>query len=412
MTRKTAISHTTATALLWAVVASTLMSAASADDSLGVSVRRISGDSSAGEFLSVTARQLMWRSKGKITKATVDDVLRIDRQPSVPTDEPGALIYLANGDRLAAKVTELKGESLHVVWTLDARAMPVKLSLSSVRAILLQRPDGRAAATKLEADLLSHTAKKDIVVLRNGDRLSGLLKTLDSANVAIANSAQKISRKNVAAIAFDPQYLEAAKQPAKRWLLHMADGSRLTATSVRFQDARLRVDLLGFRGIAVPWNLFQSLQRLQPRLTPLDSLTPADYKHTPYLSGKRVLQKNRNVLGGTLSLRGTRFAHGYGMHSRSRVSFAVPRGAQHFLATIGIDDAARGRGSAIFAVEVDGKRVFTSKPITGKQAPRSLGPIPLTGAKRLTLIADFGPQGDILDYADWCDAFIVMRPAR
>ena len=80
---------------------------------------------------------------------------------------------------------------------------------------------------------------------------------------------------------------------------------------------------------------------------------------------------------------------------------------RRFMATTGIDDAARGKGSVQFAVEVDGKRVFTSKPTTGSMPAVSIKPIDVAGKQKLTLVVDYGQLGDIQDYADWCNAVLI-----
>ncbi|MFQ5734616.1 MAG: NPCBM/NEW2 domain-containing protein [Planctomycetaceae bacterium] len=379
------------------------------DDKRAVRVRDVAGRTLTGELVRLGSRRVAVR--GKATKSmAIDDVLRIDRSAAAAArTTANALIYLANGDRLAATPTKIAGDDLHIVWAGPSERVSLKLPLSSVRAILLQRPDDRADAARLESALRIHSARKDLIVFRNGDRATGRLKSLGETAATLSGTTGKIARKDIAAIAFDPQYVETSIPLARGWLAILRDGSRLTAKSVVWREGKLRLETLFGRTVVLPWGALVSLRRISPGVVPLSSLAPATYKYTPFLSGKRTLQIDRNVLGGTLSLRGTDYTVGLGMHSKSRASFAVPRGARHFLALVGIDDAARGRGDAVFAVEVDGKRVFESKALTGKDQPVSVGPISLSGAKRLTLIVDFGPFGDILDYADWCDAVIVKR---
>lgn len=139
----------------------------------------------------------------------------------------------------------------------------------------------------------------------------------------------------------------------------------------------------------------------------LSDLKPVEYKFTPYLSTHWPLMQDRNVVGGELRLRGTAYPKGLGMHSKSRVTYDLKEQYSRFQAVIGIDDSAGGRGTAVFSVEVDGKRLFTSQPLTGMSPAFSVKPIDLRGKKRLTLIVDYGPRGDILDHADWCDAVLI-----
>jgi hypothetical protein len=81
-----------------------------------------------------------------------------------------------------------------------------------------------------------------------------------------------------------------------------------------------------------------------------------------------------------------------------------------FRATIGIDDEAEEGGSAIFAVEVDGSRIYTSPLVTGRSQPIEVGPLNVAEVDEMTLVVDYGEYGDILDYADWGNA-VLLRPA-
>jgi hypothetical protein len=118
--------------------------------------------------------------------------------------------------------------------------------------------------------------------------------------------------------------------------------------------------------------------------------------------------KNVNVLQGPLSLRGVEFGSGLGMHSRMSATYEVKPSDREFRATVGIDDCASGSGSARFAIDVDGRRIWTSDEITGRSLPLSIPPVPVRGAKRLTLLVDFGQKADVADYADWCDAVLIV----
>jgi len=376
-----------------------------------VAVRDISGKLRSGRLTALDAQQLSVKANGGNTFALpMSQLLRIDRGTPLRTGKPSpAFVYLANGDRLAVTATKLDGDDLHAAWSGIPGKPALKLPLLSVRAIVLQRPAGRTAFRRLESLLLAHRRQHDLLVLRNGDQVTGRLKSLDADHAVMSGTAGKIPRSNVRAVAFDPRYVETPKS-TERILLRLADGTRVSAKSaVLKSDGKLRVQLQTGGEFGIPWSAVVSLQRVGGNLLPLSSLAPATFEHTPYLDGQWPLQTDRNVLGGPLVLRGREYSLGLGMHSRSRAVYDLPRNAAHFLATIGIDDAARGKGAAVFVVQLDGKTVYTSKVLTGNDAPVQVGPIPLAGSKRLTLAVEFGPDGDILDYADWCDAVLVGK---
>jgi hypothetical protein len=169
----------------------------------------------------------------------------------------------------------------------------------------------------------------------------------------------------------------------------------------------LSVDALFGAELRIPLSAVRLMRFLGGRIEYLSDLEAAEFQFTPFLKARWPLRRDRNVLGGPLRLRGREYAKGLGVHSRSEISYDLKGKFRQFRATVGVDDTARGRGSVVFAVEVDGERVYSSKPVTGKTAPLPIPPIDVTGRKRLTLIVDFGHLGDIRDHADWCDAVLI-----
>lgn len=146
------------------------------------------------------------------------------------------------------------------------------------------------------------------------------------------------------------------------------------------------------------------------RVQPLAERQPTSVVHTPFLSSQWPLVVNRNVWRGPLRIRNREFATGLGMHSQTVARFAIQPGDREFRAIVGLDDEAAPRGSVRFRVALDGQDVWTSPELTSQSPPLSLPPVPLNGARELTLIVDFGEQADVSDYANWCDAVILRDP--
>jgi hypothetical protein len=77
---------------------------------------------------------------------------------------------------------------------------------------------------------------------------------------------------------------------------------------------------------------------------------------------------------------------------------------------VGLDDTTKymgnpGLGSVTFRVLLDGKPAKEIKKARG-DAPDEVA-IPLGGAKKLTLVADYGSYLHSLGRADWADACLV-----
>jgi hypothetical protein len=71
---------------------------------------------------------------------------------------------------------------------------------------------------------------------------------------------------------------------------------------------------------------------------------------------------------------------------------------------------ARERGSLRFRILLDGEQVFESSELTGRDSPETIR-IDLRQKQSLTLIVDFGRDGDVLDLAVWGNTMILKTPA-
>ncbi len=110
-----------------------------------------------------------------------------------------------------------------------------------------------------------------------------------------------------------------------------------------------------------------------------------------------------------LMLSGTLHTHGVGTHAESAFNIDLKGAAKTFKATVGVDDETAGKGSVVFQVYVDGKKVLETPTLHGKDAPRQIS-VDLTGAKRLSLRVREADDGIIYDHADWGSAMLVLLP--
>jgi len=161
---------------------------------------------------------------------------------------------------------------------------------------------------------------------------------------------------------------------------------------------------------APPWHVGRSqvffLQTLGGDAVYLSDLESSGYRHVPYLERTWDYGVDRSVGGGPLRVGGKRYLKGLGMHSTSRLSFALPEGMRRFAASLAIDDDADGRGSVTFRVFVDKEERYRSEVIRGGQPPVPME-VDVSGGSQLSLIVDFADHGDEQDHADWLNARLV-----
>ena len=110
--------------------------------------------------------------------------------------------------------------------------------------------------------------------------------------------------------------------------------------------------------------------------------------------------------GATITLNGTTFAKGLGVHAPSSIEFRPDGKCSSFAATIGVDDEVGSNGSVIFQVWGDGNLLFQSGILTGSSASQNVS-VNVTGRTELRLTVGGGIDTMNSDHADWANARVV-----
>jgi len=110
--------------------------------------------------------------------------------------------------------------------------------------------------------------------------------------------------------------------------------------------------------------------------------------------------------GRPITIRGTVYAKGLGVHAPSSLAYALGGAYSRFQAFIGIDDEVPSTlGSVVFRVEADGATIYTS-PILTRASDVQFIDLSVAGIQSLRLVVD--PNGsDGGDHADWADAKLL-----
>ena len=82
---------------------------------------------------------------------------------------------------------------------------------------------------------------------------------------------------------------------------------------------------------------------------------------------------------------------------------------QRFEAEVGVDDEKDGGGTVVFQVFADGRKVFDSGVMRGKQPAKKVS-VPLDGVEELLLVVTDAGDGINCDHADWADARLIGNP--
>jgi hypothetical protein len=289
-------------------------------------------------------------------------------------------------------------------FTLGMRgSKEIVLPLEAVRSVALE-PDLVMSSFK---EALAHPSpdidRIFVKVEKQIEVVKGLVTALDDKELSFEFDGEKrrLPRERLHGLVL-AQAGAPRKDPATITLIN---GSRLTGKIVALSDGELQLELAGGSKPAITLQSIERIDLRSPRLTYLSDLDPVAEREETILTLPKPWQRNRSVSGKPLTLGNQTFASGLGVHARSELEFEVPAGFDLFVATVGIDAAAQGKGDCEFTVVGDGKSLWSQR-VRATDAPLPIR-IEIKGIKRLTLRVDPGVDFDLGDHGDWCDARLL-----
>jgi hypothetical protein len=325
------------------------------------------------------------------------------------------VVLLANDDCLHGTVEAADEDVMSVLWTAVDPPQTLSVPLEAVRSFVVRHPEDELAQIKYRRLWALSQPKIDVLYSTENAHVQGEFLGLAEGNAQLKNSLGVIRTPvtNIIAVVMNSDMVSLPYPVEPYSLVSFADGTRLSMVSLRLdEEGRLSGRTAWGNEISFPLGAVARVQFLGERVIPLMDLEPQAYTFTPYLTERHPLVINRNVKGGRLQLRGETYATGLGVASKSDVTYDLTDGGyDRFEAVVGVDDMTGGLGDVVFAVEVDGARVYESGPVSGKSSPAPVGPISVAGAGQLKLIVDFGRLGNIQDFTNWCDP-VLIKPAR
>ncbi len=372
-----------------------------------------SGQSLTGTLQEITSRSVLLKTTAAESTDWRDVALLRFNDHSKPMEPRGAAIWLANGDRLIAGGTSIDNERLFAAWLRFPDWPTISLPLESVRGCSLELPASRVACDEITQWILNRKEARDELRLLNGDTFAGELESWHEGEFQLkaATGNLVVKSNDVLHIGFNPDLLARSESKELCWLVSLTDGSRVTVIA---SQSEFKADVLKATHVTgVVWDIplaeVCELRVLRGRVTWLSDLKPLDFQHTPFLTGSRPwpLRLDQSVAGGPLRLNGREFPKGLGMHSRSIATFELNGRYRSFRAIVGLNGTTTGTGTAECSIEVDGRRVWSEPRLQRGRAIEVSLPNELIKAKRLTLLVDFGEQGDMQDHVNWCDAMLL-----
>ena len=111
--------------------------------------------------------------------------------------------------------------------------------------------------------------------------------------------------------------------------------------------------------------------------------------------------------GRTLTLDGTTYSKGLGVHAASEINYTLGSSYNRFVSYIGVDDEVGSNGSVVFQIWADGIQLYDSGLMTGSSATKFIN-VDVTGRQNFRLVVTGGSDGVAYDHANWADAQLVI----
>lgn len=343
------------------------------------------------------------------------DVIAIRRQGikalGFPTRRPQ--VYLANGDRIPGTIVSIINDKVTIRADLGT-AQDLSIPLTNVSAIMFSEAAAMRAVTEAGQKLLAEPRTQDAAYLSNGDTLHGLLTSIDAAGkvrIDVAGKGVELEKERLQSLMFNTKLTRTPRPKSMYWHMVLVNGARLSARSVELRGVELRATTLAGGEVTIPVLSLAALQARQGKAIYLSDLRPLRYEHSPFLGVRWPLGIDRSVAGLDLCLAGSAYDKGIGMHSRSRVTYRLPKGSRRFEAIVGLDELTGRLGNVRIQAEIDGKPALHPPiDLSGSDPPKPLRIALPAGARELTLFVDYGRGGDVQDHVNWVDARIITGP--
>ncbi len=120
-------------------------------------------------------------------------------------------------------------------------------------------------------------------------------------------------------------------------------------------------------------------------------------------AGYHGVQMDHSTQGLPISVAGKRYERGIGTHAESDIVFNLYGLYRRFTAEVGVDDETGGKGSVVFEVYGDGRKLWSSGVMRGHEPARRVD-IDITGVHELRLHVGNARDNIDYDHADWAEA--------
>lgn len=391
-----------------------LIAATTAPATAEILIFRVSGEPVVASTIRMNGAELTVEKAGEAARALpLDSILGIDYTSRDPrTKILGARVLLAGGDVVTGRIESGDEFDLRILTATGVLEIAVD-DIREVRFPALEqvRRAARAIRPSDESDKLLRSNGKGL------DVVEGTLISFTPDKVIFAGPVGNypFDHAEVASVLLiDDGGMAAPETPGSYVQVHLVDGSRYTGALAAMTTDKLSVETSKLGRLEIPAGLVTSVGFYRESFVYLSDLEPVEVQQTPFFGDDASFlfryQRDTTVTGAPLLIDGLRYQKGLGVHSRSRLTYALDGGYKTFHATVGVSDEVKAlpaAGRVAFRVLLDGKVAYESAVLEAGKGSLALPAIELGSARTLSLEVDFGGDSDAGDRAIWANPVLT-----
>jgi hypothetical protein len=358
---------------------------------------------------SIISEPLLAIADGRVTgdglppNLTLDDLQRISL-PDVddfPRTNAIADVFLRGNSHFRPSAITIASDKARIEWW---AGRPMVMPIDLLRAIRIDLANDSPDFAK---SLASPPADQDRLFI-NGDEgqisvVSGLVESLQAevCKIEVGGQVRSVLRNKIFGVVFAQPVPD---NKLAQCTVSFRDRSQFSGDKLSLSGGKATLALGPDAEVQFDWSAVDSVSIRSTRLAYLSNLPFIKEEQTPIVTPPFPAQRDKSVSGSRLQVGPMeRFDKGLGVHARSSLTFGLDGQWDTFVAKIGLDAEADGKGDCIFQVLADGKSIFQRR-MTGRDLGAAEVKLPITGCQELTLLVEPGEGLDLADHANWCDA--------
>jgi hypothetical protein len=375
-------------------------------------LRTLSGQKHTGQLVSVTDKQMEFKTATDTVKVPVAQVLDVKLNPvkGLAADTRRIDFELTDGSVLHCKPDGFTAKGTKVELTLLSGQV-LKLGIKDIGYFLRDAQD--AGIQKRFRTILRKKVKSDRILGLVGDKeakkgeLNALNVTIGDADAEGKTIAYRTEEGEKATANLKRVYGMIFYRPNPNALptvcqLQDTDGNLLMANKVAALDGAYKITTVAGATINYEKAAVAQLDYNINKLNYLSDLEPIKVVEKSISGLITRYRKDKNLDNDAIRIKGKTYAKGISMHAYTELEYDLKGKYKELRFTLGVDDQVGGNSKAVVTVTCDGTKVFTQEVNRAKEPKEVV--VKVKDVESLKITVSSNNILDLHDHATLADA--------